>query len=87
MEHRIDDHVAVLESHPACRRKVLVGQLNVLSVKYLFFFIVEFLPNTKAGFHLQDVGGLAEVPRLDDADLKVETQIELFLTVSSLCFY
>lgn len=70
VEHGVDDQVGILEAHLARWHKVLVGQLDVLTVEYFLFLIVQFLPNIKTALHPHDVGGLAKVTRLDDADLR-----------------
>lgn len=72
VQHGVDDHVGVLEPALARCRVVLVGQVDVLAVEDLLALLVQFLPNSQTGFNLQDVGGLAEVTRLDDADLTAE---------------
>lgn len=75
MQHRVDDHVAVLESRIARRHEVFVGQVDVLSVERMLSIFVQLLPNIGTSFHLHDVGGSAKVTRLDDADLKVQTEL------------
>lgn len=70
MHHRVNHRVGVLESFPARGHEVLVGHLDVLSVEDLLALVIEFLPNVRTSFYLQDVGSLAEITRLDDTDLK-----------------
>lgn len=72
VQHGVDDQVGVLESHLARGQEVLVGELDVLLVEDLLPLLVQFVPDVERRLHPQDVGRLAEVPRLDDADLKVE---------------
>lgn len=45
VQQGIDDHVGVLEPRPACGHEVLVGQIDVLAVEDLLFFVVQLLPN------------------------------------------
>lgn len=70
VQHGVDHHRGVLEPRLARQHEVLAGQLEVLPVEDLLALLVQFLPDIQARLHPQDVGGLAKVARLDDADLR-----------------
>ena len=72
VHHGVDDHRRVLASRPARGQEVLAGHLDVLAVEGLLAFLVQLLPDIQTRLHPDDVGGLAEVTRLDDADLDVD---------------